>query len=675
MGSRAKKRQREKQAREQSSLSLDEILEKHWTRRRWDGYVNVFARRPEEASQVPGATERFNKAVRNLLQTQVFVERDPEGLELSLDLLEKIQRVIRHYVEPETARCITLCGCLRRYAVTGRLHYKAKPETPAFKALYEELTAERAPAQPPDEDRAQVAKLQKSWEKLTQAKGVAPFTAFLQQAERFAEERWDNPRIQDLALFAGALREAAGARSAYASYEQAAARVHAMTENPNFTACSELWPRFLHYCQQKFGRQWNAASMRLLFSIHLDENPRTSAQVQCFGSALAEAARQNARDPFLSGLKKLLQTPKLLSDREFCLAGLLYFSLLPRTETTLADVEREGRGTGSRRPELFSIADTVSLLLDVAAKSGPLRGGARQPEAVCAAFEQAAGLAVLRRDHALRTRFAEALAGLPAKTRLVCALGAGTPLPEGESLRIDEQGLESLAMGFLAWTREKQALAVKDMFRAILDRLVPDCRPGFASRLCREAVTLGFGMPFAWIDDYHLRGWDRHWESKYDPEDYEDESVHDTYLRAASFWHALDGVLRGWFLDILPGDDPARPIIALAGDVPMTVSKNSAVQTAVINAGYPCQIYLGLWFWCCERTGASLTFLARIVAKGNPLIERFDEWEMLIDLLKKLPRERLKPAAEALWSYWSKKRKRDRDFVGAKNQLERMLGK
>ena len=96
---------------------------------------------------------------------------------------------------------------------------------------------------------------------------------------------------------------------------------------------------------------------------------------------------------------------------------------------------------------------------------------------------------------------------------------------------------------------------------------------------------------------------------------------------------------------------------------------------AVISAGYPSQIYLGLWFWCCERTGASHTFLTRIVAKGNPLVEQFDEWDLLIDLLKKLPRERLKPAAEALRSYWSKKRKRDRDFSSAKTQLESMLGK
>ena len=35
MGSRAKKKSHEKQAREQSSQPLGEILEKHWIRRRW----------------------------------------------------------------------------------------------------------------------------------------------------------------------------------------------------------------------------------------------------------------------------------------------------------------------------------------------------------------------------------------------------------------------------------------------------------------------------------------------------------------------------------------------------------------------------------------------------------------------------------------------------------------
>ena len=674
MGSRAKKKSHEKQAREQSSQPLGEILEKHWIRRRWDGYVNVFARRPEQASQEPGATERFNKAVRNLLQTQVFVARDPEGLALSLEMLFKIQSAIKDYVEPETASCINLCSALARYASTGRLTTTSKPETPAFKALYEALSAERAPDQPPAEDQALVAKLQKSYDKLASAKSVTPFNAFLQQAERLAEERWDNPRIQDLVLFARALREAAGARSAYASQQEAVDRVTAMMENPSFTACPELWPHFLFYCQEKFGRQWNASAMHLQFSMLLGVGERTLAQVNCFMRGLDEANEQHATDPLLAGLKKLLQTPSLLSDREFCLAGMLYFILLPRAHASLADIERMGRAV-SRRGDLFGIDELVNLLLDVAAKSAPLRGGARQPEAICSAFEQAARLNVLRRDEALRARFAEAMASLPAKTRLACALGAGTPLPEGKNLRIDSQGLESLAISFLSWTSGKASPEVAHMFTTILARLAPDCRSDFASMLCREAGTLGFGMPFIWISAYGFRRWDSSWDDKYDPEDFEDETILETYRRAAGFWYALGGAMRDAILEVLPERDPVRPLIALAGDSYMTVSKNSAVQSAVIAASYPPHIYLGLWILCCECEGASHTFLTRILSKGNPLIEDNEEWEILLDVLKDLPRNRSTIAGEALWSYWSKKRKRDMDFVDAKRQLARMLGK
>ena len=106
MGSNArkKKKERARQAGEQSSHSLEEMLEKHWIRRRWDGYVNVFVRRPGTATQVPGARERFNKALRNLLQTQVFVDRDPEGLELTLQTLSRCRSEAAPFVEAETAR-------------------------------------------------------------------------------------------------------------------------------------------------------------------------------------------------------------------------------------------------------------------------------------------------------------------------------------------------------------------------------------------------------------------------------------------------------------------------------------------------------------------------------------------------------------------------------------------
>ena len=678
MGSNArkKKKERARQAGEQSSHSLEEMLEKHWTRRRWDGYVNVFVRRPGTAAQVPGARERFNKALRNLLQTQVFVDRDPEGLELTLQTLSRCRSEAAPFVEAETARCICLCGALAHFAATGRLDGCLPPQTPAFKALFEELSAERPARQPPAEDRAAVAKLQKGFARLAGARSTSPFTSFLKLAEEFAGERWSNPRAQDRAVFAGAMREAAGARSAFASgFSEAARRLAAMAENPSFTACPELWPHFLRFCQEKFGRQWNAGAMRLAFSMRLGDSPRAARQIQIFTSGAEAAHRGGAHDPTLGGLKKLLQRPDVLSAREFCLAGLLYFALLPRTDTSLADAERSERGPAAeRRPELLGAADTVALLLDVADKSASLRGGARQPEEICTAFEQAARLGVLARDEALRARFAGTLAGLPAKTRLVCALGAGTPMPGDGNLHIDGPGLESLACAFVAWTRNRRPAEVKETFRDIAGRLAPDCRPGFASSLCREAATLGFAMPFAWMSTWGLRQWDPSWRGRHNPEDYEDETVFDTYGRAAGFWHALDGSLRDAILAVLPERDPAAPLIALAGDEPMTVRRGSCQQDA-LDAGFPAQIYLGLWYWCCEREGASATFLSRLCAKANPLVEESEEWDLLVKMIRRLPRERTLAAAEGLWAYWSRRRRRDRGFAGAREALARILGR
>ena len=107
----------------------------------------------------------------------------------------------------------------------------------------------------------------------------------------------------------------------------------------------------------------------------------------------------------------------------------------------------------------------------------------------------------------------------------------------------------------------------------------------------------------------------------------------------------------------------------------MTVSKNSAVQKAVLDAGYPDQLYIGLWFWCCEREDASTTFLSRLAAKANRIIELRQQWDLMLELLQALPASRRQAAAAGLWAYWSKKKGHSATFHYAKLKLAELAGK